>query len=365
VLTSLDVRKRLLFLLLGLLAALPVSANEETRKRLIRYFGAWYSWYPNSLIRVSETREVAVPGLECYRVSRTCESKAHQESNIVLFDRERDEIFVGEAFSDDRRRFAKRPFDPTTDLPQIEASLSEAYGLPAKVTLESKPRGSLRPIAISLRQAEGAIVSISGFVSEDGAALMLGEFHPLAPEATAFRKRLIQESEGVRTASGSFYVTEFLDFQCERCRVRAPEVKKVVAGKGGAIEVRLLPLTKVHDWAFAAAESAAALANIRPALYAKYEDALFARTQGMDAKTARELALDIAEAEASRKEFENEISSGRARDRVLRDIRLAVRLGVSGTPAFIHEGNFISGEKDLFETYLADKLGSGGAEAGR
>jgi predicted DsbA family dithiol-disulfide isomerase len=365
VLTSPDVRKRFLFFLLGLLVAFSAPADEETRKRLIRYFGGWYSWYPNSLIRISETREVAVPGLECYRVSRTCESKAHQESNVVLFDRERDEIFVGEAFSDDRRRFAKRAFDPATDLREIEASLSEAYGLPAKVTLEGKPRGSLRPIAISLRQAEGAIVSIPGFVSEDGSALMLGEFHPLAPEATAFRKRLIQESEGARTGSGSFYVTEFLDFQCERCRVLAPEVKKAVAAKGGAIEVRFLPLTKAHDWAFAAGEYAAALANVRPALYATYEEALFGRTQGMDAKAAKELALDIAEAAGSRNEFEAEISSGRARDRVLRDIRLAMRLGISGTPAFIHEGNFVSGEKALFETYLADKLGRGGTPSGR
>jgi hypothetical protein len=70
-------------------------------------------------------------------------------------------------------------------------------------------------------------------------------------------------------------VTEFLDFQCERCRVRAPEVKKAVTEKGGAMEVWLCPLTKVHNSAFPAAELAAALANVDLALYEKYEEALF------------------------------------------------------------------------------------------
>lgn len=343
-------------ILLGYLAGVSASADEATRKRLIRYFGDWYSWYPNSLIRVSESKEVALPEFETYRVQRTCDSKAHKESNIVLFDRTRDEVFVGEVFSDDVRRFAKRPFDPAKDLLQIEGSLSEAYGLPAKVTMEGAPRGSLRPLVIALKQADDATLSFNGFLSDDGAVLMLGEFHPLAAEASVFRRRLIRESEGVRTEPATFHVTEFLDFQCERCRVRAPEVKKAVAARGGGVDVRFLPLTKVHDWAFAAAESAAALANVRPLLYATYEEALFARAQGMNAKAARELALDIAEAAGLKTQFEAEISNGRARERVLRDIRLAMRLGISGTPTFLHEGNLVSGEKDLFEAYLVEKV---------
>lgn len=343
-------------LVLGCLVAPFASGDELTRKRLIRYFGEWYSWYPNSLIRVTESKEVALAGFETYRIQRSCESKAHQESNVVLFDRTRDEIFVGEVFSDDIRRFAKKAFNPAKELPNMEASLTEAYGLPVKVKAEGAPRGLLLPLVITIRQADSAFVSIPGFVSEDGAAILLGEFHPLAAEASAFRRRLIQESEGVRTEAADFYVTEFLDFQCERCRVRAPEVKKSVTARGGGVEVRFLPLTKVHDWAFAAAESAAALANVRPILYGTYEEALVARAQGMNAKAAKELAVDIAEAAGRKAEFELEISSGRARQRVLRDIFLAVRLGISATPAFVHEGNFVSGEKDLFETYLSEKV---------
>jgi hypothetical protein len=354
------VRKTLIFsALLTQLLVLPASADEETRQRLIRFFGGWYSWYPNSLIRVSGSREVEIAGFETYRVARSCESKLHQESNVALVDRAKDEVFVGEVFHDLARRMAKRPFDPSADVPPIEGSLSEAYGLPAKVRIEDGARGALKPITITIRHAENALVPIPGFVSDDGASLLIGEFHPLSADAQAVRRRLMSESPAIRPAKGSFYVTEFLDFQCERCRVRAPEVKKAVIEKGGAVEVRLLPLTKIHEWAFPAAEYAAALANVDPAMYAKYEEALFAR-EGMTASVARQIASDIAEAAGAKEKFESELADSRARERVVRDIRLAIRLGLSGTPSFLHEGNFVSSEWELFETYLRGKLAPAG-----
>lgn len=333
----------------------PASADEETRQRLIHFFGGWYSWYPNSMIRVAGSREVEIAGFETYRVQRSCESKLHQESNVALVDRAKDQVFVGEVFHDLARRMAKRPFDAAADLPPIEGSLSEAYGLPVKVKIEDGARGPLKPVTFAIRHAENAAVGIPGFVSGDGATLMIGEFHPLSSDAQAVRRKLLEESPGIRTGKGSFYVTEFIDFQCERCRVRAPEVKRAVTEKGGAVEARLLPLTKAHDWAFPAAEYAAALANVDPAMYAKFEEALFSR-EGMTAAAARQIASDVAEAAGAKEKFEAELSSGRARQRVVSDIRLAIRLGLSGTPSFLHEGNFVSSERELFETYLRGKL---------
>ncbi len=338
------------------LFALASSADPPTRQRLIRYFGEWYSYLPGSRISVTETPKMNLPGLEAYRVQRHSSSKLHQESNVALLDRVRDELFVGEVFFDEARHEAGRGFEPEADLPNIEASLREAYGLPVRMRLRGASRGPLQAVEISIRQDADAFVSLPGFVSEDGAFLLLGEFLSLSEGAAAYRKRLLAESKGVRPTSGRFYVTEFLDFQCERCRVRAPAVKKAVEERGGAIEVRFLPLAKAHDWAFAAVESAAALSNLSAALYRKYEETLFARDEGMNEKAARELASDIAEAAGSKKEFEEELASGRARERVLYDIRLAMRLGITGTPYFLYEGVLFSGERDLLETYLREKL---------
>ena len=357
--------KTLLFALILTCGAPALRADEETRNRLIRFFGGWYSWFPNTMISVKETREVDVPGYEAYRVQRRTESKAHQESNVALVDKGRDDVFVGQAFHDDARRFAKRPFDVDVDIPTIEGSLTEAYGMPVKIRLEDRPRGALKPIVLSIRHVEGAFVTIPGFVSEDGATLLVGEFHPLSSEAQAVRRKLIAERAGIRPPGAKFYVNEFIDFQCERCRVRAPEVKAAATEAGGAVEIRLFPLTRVHDWAFAAAEQGAALGNVDPALFTKFEEAVFARASTMSAEAARALASDVAEAAGAKAAFEKELTSGRARERVVADLRLGIRLGVTGTPAFFHDGNFVSAERELFETYLRGKVSPPARPAGQ
>lgn len=349
----------LLFALAAAAWAAPLDADPAARQRLIQFFGGWYSYFPNSRISVRETAEASVPGYEVYRVARRCESKLHEESNIALYDRARDEIFVGDVFHDSERRAANRPFDEPKDLPNVQASLQEAFGLPVRIDLGQSPVGALRSLTVSIREEKEALATRAGFVSMDGATVLLGEFHPLAEGAEFFREKLLKESSGVRpehSGQASFSVTEFLDFQCERCRVRTPAVRKFVEERGGILEIRFLPLTKVHDWAFAAAEAAAALVEAKPSLYSKYEETVFARSEVLSVSAVREIGEDIAEAAGVKAEFEAELSSGRARERVLHDIALAMRLGISGTPSFIEAGTFVSGEKDLLEAYLREKL---------
>jgi predicted DsbA family dithiol-disulfide isomerase len=355
------------FLLAPLLCCvLPFSSSAQppVRERIAAYFRAWYAHIPGSEVSVSPTREVVLPGFEAYKVERRSSSKSHQEENIAFYDAGRDEVFVGDLLHDPGRSTGNRPFDPGRDLPNIEASMAELFGLPVKVELGSTARGAggpLLPLTISIRQDKDSdsFAARAGFVSKDGSTLMLGEFQPLAGGPAAFREKLLGQTEGVRPRQGSptrFTVTEFLDFQCDRCRVRTPDVRRAVEEKGGAVEVRFLPLVKTHDWAFAAAESAAALAGVKPELYRRYEEAVFARSEGMSRAAARELASDIAEAAGARDAFAAELSSGRARARVLRDVDLAMRLGVMVTPAFLYRGTLLPGEKGFLETFLRESL---------
>jgi hypothetical protein len=243
-------------------------------------------------------------------------------------------------------------------VPDMEAALRDLFGLPVRVELRSPPRGALRPLTVSVREdkEQDAFATRTGFVSGDGATLMLGEFRPASESPTAFREKLLGESAGVRVETGRFTVTEFMDFQCDRCRVRTPDVRRVVLEKGGTVEIRFLPLVKMHDWAFAAAESAAALAGVKPELYRRYEESVFARAEGMSIAAARELASDIAGAAGAGEAFAAEIASGRARGRVLRDISLAMRLGVMATPSFLYRGTLLPGERGQFEDYLWQSL---------
>ncbi len=347
-------RRTLLLSLIVLAAAAGAEGAAANRDRVSRYFDGWYSFCPGTQITVTEMADVSIAGYEAYRVERHCELKNRNEMNVALVDPARKEIFVGEVLYDVSRR--GRPFSPMSDGPAIEAALKEAYGVPATLRLESGSRGDLLPIRISLQQAPNASAKVSGFVSRDGAALLIGEFRPLDVDPSAYREKVIAESKGVRPPKGGFFVTAFIDFQCERCRQRTPEIRDFVWSRGGGLEIRFLPLVKVHDWAFAAAESAAALSNVSPDLYTKYEDAVFPRAGSMNAAAAREVAADVADAAGVRAAFDAELSSGRARDRVVRDIELALRLGLVGTPAFFYRGAFLTGENGLAEKAIEKRL---------
>ena len=334
------------------------SASASASDRLARYYESWFSVCPGTRVTVSAAPEIAIPGYDAYRVERQCELKNRNELSIALVDANRDEVFVGEVlYSEDRRG---KTFTPASDLPTVQAALRDAYGLPVALQVGTGGRGALSPLRASLMLAPNAAASLPGFISQDGAGVLLGEFRPLSTPPERWRERVLSESHGVAPEEGRFAVTAFIDFQCEKCRLRTPQVRDFVAARGGSIEVRFLPLVKIHNWSFAAAESAAALSDVAPALYARYENAVFPRAATMTEASAREIAADIAEAAGVKPAFEEEIASGRARGRVIRDVELALRLGLNSTPVFFYRGAQLTGDPNLAESYIQSRLrGSG------
>ncbi len=354
----------LIVLALSTVEAPEARGAAPTRERVSRYFEAWFSSCPATKVTVTPASEIRLPGYESFTVERSCDLKNRNEMSITLVDTARNEIFVGEVLHDDTRR--GRPFSPAQDVPVMQGALADVYGLP--VTLEVLPgsRGPLKPIRLAIRQAEGVSAARPGFVSEDGASLLLGEFQPLDVAPAARRRQMLAESPGVRPTKGAYFVTAFIDFQCERCRVRTPELRDYAfTHGGGALEVRFLPLVKVHEWSFAAAETAAALAGVSPPLYLRYEEAVFPRASTMNPAAARQLGADVAEAAGVGPAFAAELSSGRARQRVVRDIELAMRLGLNGTPVFFDEGVFLTAEPGLAENAIGARLGAAPAASGR
>jgi protein-disulfide isomerase len=337
------------------LSGLPACADEVIRQRVGRYFTAWYSVCPGTKVTVTEAREIAIPGYSAYRAERTCELKNRDESNVTLVDDAGKRIFVGQVLHDDSRK--DRPFEPAADVPMIKGVLQQEFGLPVAITAKGGVHDALVPLEIRIQQVPGAVATLPGFVSQDGASILIGEFFPFDTGPDAARAKLLSEPPAAAPPKKAvFTVTAFIDFQCEKCRVRTPQVRDFAWSHGGVLETRYLPLVKVHDWSFAAAESAAALANVSPALADKYEQAIFPKAQSMNAKAARDLGADIAEAAGARDAFQTEISSGRARDRVIADVDLALRLGLNGTPVFFYEGAWLTSERDLAEHFIEDRL---------
>jgi protein-disulfide isomerase len=351
-------RRTLLPAVIVLLAVRGAARAEDVPTRLSRYFTAWYTVCPNTRVTVAKVPEIAIPGYDSYRVERACDVKNRQEMSVTLVDAAKDQVFVGEVLHSDAPRSG--PFSAEKDVPQLEAALLEAYGVPLKVQVNASASGALLPLTLSLQQAENASATLPGFVSRDGATVLLGSFRPFGEDPRKLREKMLSASPGVRVRKGAWYVTAFIDLQCERCRKRAPEVRDFAWTHGGAMEIRFLPLVKTHDWAFAAAECAAALAAVSPDLYERYEQAVGQRASAMNNAAAREIANDVADSANARPAFEAELSSGRARGRVIRDVELALSLGLYSTPAFFFRGAQVTGEAGAAEKFITAELGESG-----
>jgi protein-disulfide isomerase len=353
--------------------ALLGAAAAPFPARLERYVTDWYATIPGTAVTVAPTAEITVPGYTAWRLERKSEAgvAARAESGLAVADATREEVFLGEILHDPERMAAGKPFEAERDLPNVRASLTEVLGLPARIELvrPDSSRPSLVPIAVHVRQDEEASTTLPGFLSKDGASVLLGEFHRIAEPIAGWRRRLLAERPGIRGGDGDakgkaapFTLTEFLDFQCERCKRRTPEARKATAELGGTVETRFLPLVKQHDWAFPAAVCAAALAESGPSgpvLYRRYEEAVFGRFEGMSAAAAREIASDLAESAGVKAAYQAALSSGRARDRVVKDIELASRLGIHGTPSFVLDGRLVPGERGYLENALMGMYGPG------
>lgn len=356
-------RATLVSALIAVCAAREAAAAPASREDVARYFEGWFSLCPGTKVTVTAAPEIRLEGYQSFRVERSCDLKNRNELSVTLVDTARNEVFVGEVLHDDSRK--GRPFDAARDLPVLEGALQDVYGLPVKMQVAGDARGPLRPVRAGIRQAEGVIAIRRGFVSEDGATLLLGEFQPLGVAPAERRQQMLAESPGVRPSKAAYFVTAFIDLQCERCRVRTPQLRDFAfTHGGGGIEVRFLPLVKIHEWSFAGAETAAALANVSPALYDTYERTLFPKASSMTPEAARQLGADVAEAAGVAKAYQAELSSGRARERVVRDIELAMRLGLNGTPAFFDAGVFLTSEPELAEKEIEERIAGAGKTGG-
>jgi protein-disulfide isomerase len=357
-------RKALFLSILSVFCALSASADDATKARVARYFTQWYSVCPGTKVTVTAMPEVVIPGYDAYRAERGCDLKNRNESGITLVDKAGKEIFVGQVLHDDTRH--DRPFVAATDLPVFRGALQDMYGLPVNLALGQGQHGSLVPLVVRILEAPNAVASVGGFASPDGASILVGEFFPLDVEPNVTRAKLLAAPGPPAPAKKSiFSVTAFIDFQCERCRVRTPQVRTFAWAHGGEVQVRFLPLVKIHNWAFAAAECAAALTAVSPPLYAKYEDAIFPRAGDMNETSVRDVANDVAQAAGVGDAYVAELSSGRARRRVLDDIELALRLGLNGTPVFFYRGAWLTSEPELAENYVQKELEEAAKPAGK
>lgn len=193
---------------------------------------------------------------------------------------------------------------------------------------EAKVRQVARPDAPDLRQE---------LADKQAASFYPTELTP--PEADQRYAILADDAPVKGPADAPVLIVEFIDYQCPYCRKAAAEVEAVLAEHGSNVRlaVRQLPL-EIHFEARGAA--LAALAAGRQDKFWEYHALLLSKDGelGRDrfVAWAKELGLDEAK-------FVADLDDRELSTTVAEDIRLAAKVGVTGTPAFFVNGRYLSG----------------------
>ena len=152
-------------------------------------------------------------------------------------------------------------------------------------------------------------------------------------------------------------VVEFSDFQCPFCARVKPTLEQVEKEYGDRVEIvfKHLPL-RIHSKAPAA--HAAAEAAHRQGKFWEMHDLIFGNQREMAPEKYEEYALQIG---LDVERFKKDAASSDVKKRVDGDAAEAANLGITGTPAFLVNGRYLSGAqpfqafKRLIDEELAGK----------
>lgn len=152
-------------------------------------------------------------------------------------------------------------------------------------------------------------------------------------------------------------IVEFSDFQCPFCRAAEATVRKILAKYPDKVSLayRDFPLRGIHPYAQKAAE-AARCAQAQGKFWA-YHDRLMQNPPQLDQKS---LKADAGSLHLKEKEFDSCLSSDKYAPAVQKDIDAGRALGLTGTPGFFINGEFLSGAQPeaVFDKIIQADLAS-------
>jgi len=165
-------------------------------------------------------------------------------------------------------------------------------------------------------------------------------------EPSAFRAEVGVEGAPFRgPAAAPVTIVTFSDFHCAFCKRVVPTLTRILSRYGEKVKLvyRDFPIDGLHPQARNAAEAARCAHD--QGKFWEYHDALFANAPkaGPELRTyAQQVGLDLPS-------FERCLASGTHAATVQKSVDEAIRLGVTGTPAFFVNGELLSGAQPLEE----------------
>lgn len=176
----------------------------------------------------------------------------------------------------------------------------------------------------------------------------------------------ITEDDNVKGSSDAeFQLVEYSDFQCPACKTRVAVVEALIAEFGNHIQFayRHFPLRSIHGNAQMAGQATEAAAmqdsfwEMHDMLFEKQSEwSVLAPSKAQDTFVAyaEELGLDA-------EQFENDMTSSAVEDAVNADFESGMAAGVSATPSFFFNGEYVNiktGDYEQFREYIREKIQS-------
>ena len=170
------------------------------------------------------------------------------------------------------------------------------------------------------------------------------------------------------SADAPITIVEFADFQCPFCSKVQPPLNDVLAKYKGKVKLAYMdfPLSQIHLHAEVAAEaSRCALAQGK---YWEMHDAMFADQSKLDEADLVKIAASLG---MDHNSFESCLKSGKYKTVVQQDVQAGSHVGVSATPTFLINGEFLSGAHSdadfikIIDRQLSASSGKGSTQASR
>jgi protein-disulfide isomerase len=152
-------------------------------------------------------------------------------------------------------------------------------------------------------------------------------------------KSVIGDSPSTGAKEAKIVLLEFSDFQCPYCASAHETLEKFMAAHQNQVTLvyKHLPLTQIHPEAMPAAK--ASWAAQQQGKFWEFQDALFENQQKLSealyVETAKKLNLDL-------KKFNQDRNSEAATQAIQKDVEMAKKIGVTGTPFLIMNGEVVT-----------------------
>lgn len=218
-----------------------------------------------------------------------------------------------------------------------------SWSLPAQADTKIDPQLEQQVLQIIRRNPKAIIESVQAY-QEDQQQQVQQQRQSFLQDLRTNTQAVIGDSPTIGSKQLKTVLIEFSDFQCPYCAEAHKTLKDLLAKypEQFTLVYKNFPLVQIHDQALPAAK--AAYAAGKQGKFWQYHDALFTNQKQLGESLyldiAKKLDLDLGKFKSDRTLADQAIQ---------KDLQLAYKLGLSGTPSFIIKSQNTIGPVELSE----------------